>query len=426
VLGAPEAFALEPRALFAIAGVPLALAAVGGYQFARWDLRRPRHLLARLVVASSCVLWFTMLVGGQAASPLSTERLLMATVALPVSWFVVRQVAGRWNPARERTVVVGSGPVARHIAELAWRHSEQGVDVIGFVDDEPLALPPGFPPVLGRISDLAEISDSCAVDRIIVAFTARTDRELLQQLRSCDRLRVRVDVVPRMFDLLPSEGAGLGGLTLLPASRRFPTTSESVLKRMLDVLIAPLMLLLCAPLVLLIAVAIKIDDHGPIFYRQVRIGRNGKHFLMWKFRTMVVGADKNDAADAASGEGVADIARAQKHARSHHITRVGRILRRTSLDELPQLWNVLVGDMSLVGPRPLPPYQANALEPWQAARLDVLPGMTGLWQVLGRSEIGWHERMQLDYSYTRHQSLASDLSILARTVSAVINRRGAV
>jgi lipopolysaccharide/colanic/teichoic acid biosynthesis glycosyltransferase len=205
----------------------------------------------------------------------------------------------------------------------------------------------------------------------------------------------------------------------------------------MDVLGATLLLALVSPLVAASALAIVLTDGRPVLFRQTRTGRDGRPFSILKFRTMRRDADSAGIGDLAAradqglatvdGAGeIASLVQELKVARDDRVTPLGAFLRRSSLDELPQLLNVLKGDMSLVGPRPLRPFEARTLEPWQRARQELRPGLTGLWQVMGRSGIEWEERMELDYSYVSHWSFAFDLQILARTLPAVIRRDGAV
>jgi lipopolysaccharide/colanic/teichoic acid biosynthesis glycosyltransferase len=193
-------------------------------------------------------------------------------------------------------------------------------------------------------------------------------------------------------------------------------------KRLLDFAGSAIALVLAAPVMAALAVLIKMESHGPVFYRSVRIGRGGRPFVFLKLRSMVKDADRDRHHLAHMNEADGPVF---KIARDPRVTRIGRFLRSTSLDELPQFYNVLVGDMSLVGPRPPIPGEVAQYEPWQLRRLDVRPGITCLWQISGRSRIGFQEWMRLDLEYIRHQSLALDLKILARTLPAVLSREGA-
>jgi exopolysaccharide biosynthesis polyprenyl glycosylphosphotransferase len=193
-------------------------------------------------------------------------------------------------------------------------------------------------------------------------------------------------------------------------------------KRLLDFVVSVAALVIVLPFVPFIALAIRFDSPGPLLYRSVRLGRNGRPFVFYKFRSMVVGAHESARYVRHLNEIEGPVF---KSARDPRVTRVGRFLRRTSIDELPQLWNVLRGDMTLVGPRPPIPEEAEAYEPWQRLRLEVKPGLTCLWQVSGRSKLGFAEWMRLDIQYIQTMSLRSDLKILLRTIPAVLSREGA-
>jgi exopolysaccharide biosynthesis polyprenyl glycosylphosphotransferase len=193
-------------------------------------------------------------------------------------------------------------------------------------------------------------------------------------------------------------------------------------KRLVDVLGAALALLVLAPVILVLAIIIRLTTHGPVFYRSKRIGRGGREFTFYKLRSMV--KDAHARRDHLTHLNEAD-GPVFKIARDPRITPIGRFMRSTSLDEVPQFWNVLRGDMSLVGPRPPIPEEVAQYEPWQLRRLDVRPGLTCLWQISGRSRIGFHEWMRLDLEYIRHRSLKLDLKILLRTIPAVLSREGA-
>jgi exopolysaccharide biosynthesis polyprenyl glycosylphosphotransferase len=284
---------------------------------------------------------------------------------------------------------------------------------------------------LGRLSQLESLILTRAVDRLVVAFSHTPDADTVEVLRRCDGLGVRVDVVPRLFDLLGprTRSYALGSVPIMSVAGRGGRRVQRAGKRTLDVVGALLLLALASPLLGLVAVAIRLEGRGPIFFAQERVGRRGRRFRILKFRSMVVDADGSDAGTRAAvldgGTTIAEAVAEIKADGDPRITRVGTFIRKTSLDELPQLWNVVRGDMSLVGPRPLRPFEVDALDGWQLARQLPRPGMTGLWQVSGRSRVEWDERMQLDYAYVRHWSLVDDLEILARTVPAVVAGDGA-
>jgi exopolysaccharide biosynthesis polyprenyl glycosylphosphotransferase len=230
---------------------------------------------------------------------------------------------------------------------------------------------------------------------------------------------VTVDIVPRLFEFL--DGARyleqIGDMPLVSIQVPEFTRASRVAKRALDILVASLLLIALAPLMLAVAIAIKLDSRGPVLFMQPRTGRDGHLFRLLKFRSMRVGSPMLVREDGAIVKGPRD----------DRVTRVGRLLRRFSLDEAPQLINVLRGDMSMVGPRPLVIAEAQALShEWQERRADLRPGLTGPWQVSGRSNIAFHDMIKLDYQYVAGWSLARDVEILLATFPAVITGRGAI
>ncbi len=431
---APDALPLA--AVFAVV-LPIAAAAAGAYSLDIASRTGSVRWSGSVVPAALGAGWLT-LIGGLALgfNPDVVQMGLASVIAVPAL------LAGRLGVealrARhpQRVLVVGSGRVAARVSALSDRHRHLSLKVVGFVDDDPHPLRGGAgakaatQPVahLGGIDGVPSLLSRGEVDRVLVAFSSRSDEELVTVLRECDAHGVDVDVVPRLFDLIGPEprAYALGGFPVLSIRGRRTQLSAAFAKRALDIAGAVLGLVFLWPLMLAISLALLFDSGRRVLYIQERVGRGGRSFGMVKFRTL---ADTSPSADETPivGDGHLTISEAVEALKLelNDPTRVGGRLRRTSLDELPQLWNVLKGDMSLVGPRPLRPFEVSALNGWQRRRQDVRPGLTGLWQVLGRSEVPWEERMELDYSYVRHWSLAHDLKILARTLGAVISRRGA-
>jgi exopolysaccharide biosynthesis polyprenyl glycosylphosphotransferase len=241
--------------------------------------------------------------------------------------------------------------------------------------------------------------------------------------REANKAGVKVGLLPSVVDVLgPStEIDDVQGVTILGVNPVRLTRSSRLLKRALDVTVSSLALLSLAWLLPLVALAIKLDSRGPVFFKQDRMGRRGQRFRVYKLRTMVVDAEQR----------VEELRPRSDHAawllldHDPRVTRVGRLLRLTSADELPQLWNVLRGEMSLVGPRPMPLDTDRQIDGWGRRRLDLKPGITGLWQVLGRTSISFEEMIKLDYLYVTNWSLWSDIRLLLRTVFVVLGRRGA-
>ena len=256
---------------------------------------------------------------------------------------------------------------------------------------------------------------------IFVPRTSDSD-EILDVIRVVKVLGVKVSVLPDLFEVVGSsvELDDVGGLPLMGLRRRSLTRSSAALKRAMDATVAATAIVLLAPLLALIALAIKVGSRGPVLFRQRRIGQHGDEFDLYKFRTMVDGADgmKAGLEELNEAEGLFKIRSDPR------LTRVGPLLRRTHFDELPQLINVLRGEMSLVGPRPLVPDEDKTIEGWHRLRVQLLPGMTGHWQILGGPRVPLHEMVKIDHLYVANWSLWLDLKILLRTVPHVLARRG--
>jgi exopolysaccharide biosynthesis polyprenyl glycosylphosphotransferase len=352
---------------------------------------------------------------------------LAAIVLTPAFRFAARELVRR-RTAPERVLLVGAGQVASLVARKINSHPEYGSELVGYIHadgDRFHASSMDDVRCLGPISDFERVCREADVERVIVAFSSAQHERLLDVIRISKRLRVKISVVPRLFEVI---GAGVEidqveGMTLLGIRGLTRTTSTLALKRAMDITGASLGLLLLSPLLVVIALAIKLTSPGPVFFRQRRVGRANEVFHIWKFRTMVQGAHRMQAelAHLNEMEGGAMF----KIADDPRVTPVGRILRRASLDELPQLWNVLRGEMSLVGPRPLVPAENDHVMGWHRTRLDLTPGLTGPWQVMGRNAIPFQEVVKLDYLYVTDWSLWSDIKLLLRTLPVVVGRRGA-
>jgi exopolysaccharide biosynthesis polyprenyl glycosylphosphotransferase len=274
--------------------------------------------------------------------------------------------------------------------------------------------------VLGGTDKLGSIVESLGIERVLVAFSGDPHEKTLTLLRSLKDADVQIDIVPRLFEIL-GPGVGLHTVEGLPLMGLPPprlTRSSRLLKRSMDLGVSAFALVVLGPVLALIAAGVKADSAGSAFFRQERMGSGGRTFRIWKFRTMVTGADdrKHEVEHLNMHATPAGDARMFKIPNDPRTTRVGRYLRRYSLDELPQLLNVLVGDMSLVGPRPLILSEDQFVAGWARRRLDLKPGITGPWQVLGRSGIPFDEMVNLDYLYVTGWSFWGDLELMIRTV----------
>ncbi len=322
-----------------------------------------------------------------------------------------------------RTLIVGANREALDLA-AAMRAPESGFVPVGLVRTSDEACPEADVPVVGHIRELRELVRREGADCVVVASSAVSVEEMKQIARivRLEGLEVRVSAsLPLVLSsrLTAQPVGGVMSLALRPARL---SRSQRALKRAFDVVVAGLGLVLTAPIWATAAIAIKLDSPGPVLYRQRRVGEGGRPFVMLKFRSMYVDAEARLAELRPRSDVDGPLFKLRDDPR---VTRVGRWLRRWSLDELPQLWNVIRGDMSLVGPRPPLPEEVAAYEEWQFARLEAPPGITGLWQVSGRSELSFEEYVRRDLFYIENWSLAYDLFIVLKTIPMVLLRRGA-
>jgi exopolysaccharide biosynthesis polyprenyl glycosylphosphotransferase len=347
----------------------------------------------------------------------------LAIAAVTTARGGARIICRRSSLYRQNAIIVGAGAVGQQIAGKLLHHREYCVNVVGFVDTNPRERLPNLEgvPLLGGLAELPHLIRRFEVERVVFAYSNEPSEREVELLRSINGLDVQIDIVPRMFELLgPAavihavEGIPLVGLPPLRLSRR-----ARMMKRFLDVTVSGVAVALLIPSFLVVALLIKLDTPGPVFFRQRRVGKCGKVFTILKLRTMTADADlrKQELADLnrhAHGD-----SRMFKLDNDPRVTRVGRVLRKFSLDELPQLVNVLKGEMSLVGPRPLIEAEACHVHAWAQKRLDLKPGITGLWQVLGRSSIPFGEMVRLDYLYATTWSFWQDCLLLLRTLPIV-------
>jgi exopolysaccharide biosynthesis polyprenyl glycosylphosphotransferase len=339
-------------------------------------------------------------------------------------WHRFVRHANRSGELTLRTLIVGTNEEAERLA-AQMDPQGNGLDLIGHV--ETMTSQPGLDgaPVVGDLADLPEVVRATRADCVFVASSAVRVEDMRRVTKLVRQQGVEVRISANLPEL--STGrlsvqsfAGLMTLSLLPVRLSRP---KAVLKRMFDIILSFGAILVTAPVWLATAVAVKASSHGAVLFRQIRVGRGGKPFTVFKFRTMRTGAEEALAELRALNEASGPLFKMRDDPR---VTRVGKFLRRWSLDELPQLWNVVRGDMSLVGPRPPLPEEVEAYEhDWHFDRLEVLPGITGLWQVSGRSNLSFDDYMRLDLSYVENWSIGFDLFILAKTLPALVSRKGA-
>jgi exopolysaccharide biosynthesis polyprenyl glycosylphosphotransferase len=327
--------------------------------------------------------------------------------------------------ARRQVLILGAGDLGRDMMHMVERHRWTGLELAGFLDDH---LPVGSNvegyPILGPVRELEVQVHGLGIQEVILALPVDSYDRLFVLLATLQDLPAKVRIVPDhlksfLFRTRLDEFASVPVITLQTAGL---TPFERRIKRAFDLLVAAILTPVMAPLMAAIALAIRLDSPGPVLYRQPRVGENGKLFSMFKFRSMIQGAEEIERMPVSLSAGGEPIYKIRGDPR---VTRVGKLLRRTSMDELPQLWNVVKGDMSMVGPRPELPWIVDRYEPWQQQRFLVPQGLTGWWQVNGRSDKPMHLHTEEDIFYIQNYSFFLDVRILWKTLGAVVKGRGA-
>lgn len=397
-------------------------------QIVRWPDEFQRIILAHTVAALS-------LAGLLYLANIELLRLIYVYFYLLSLTFLLgyRLILRLWHRLRSenssgvaRILIVGAGTTGREIVSEFHRQQWPGIEFVGFLDDNPLKRGEQVLnlPVLGKLDDAAKIIEQADVDEVIIALPGHAHSRTANLVAALHEHPVRVRIVPDYFGLafFGATVESLGGIPLIGLRDPAIDDFQRFTKRLLDIFLSCVGLLLTSPIMAFVALAIKLEDGGPIFYYAKRVGENGRLFPMFKFRSMVVNADKLQQQvnqTDANGNVI------HKTANDPRVTRIGQFIRRTSIDELPQLINVLRGDMSLVGPRPELPWLVAKYEPWQRKRFAVPQGITGWWQVNGRSDNLMHLHTDQDLYYIQNYSLWLDLQILWRTLTIVLRGKGA-
>jgi exopolysaccharide biosynthesis polyprenyl glycosylphosphotransferase len=337
---------------------------------------------------------------------------------------LLRKFRNAGKPAK--VLIIGATDSGIRIALTMLERHRSVYNIVGFVDNDPSEyglLPSSF---LGKIEDVPRLVQKKEIEIVVVALPDARTAEVEDLVISLDALPVRVYLAPDMLNLamIHAEVENFGDLIVVGVREPMIQGPRRVAKRILDLVVSSICLLVFWPVMLIIWVAIKIDSPGPALYKPERVGENGRKFTMLKFRTMYVDADKRVQQVKQKDEYGREV-EIYKTDDDPRVTRVGRFLRKTSLDELPQLFNVFKGEMSLVGPRPEQPFITEKYEHWQWQRLAVPPGVTGWWQVSGRSDLPLHLNTQYDLYYVRNYSLSLDLKILLKTIVVVLKGKGA-
>lgn len=352
---------------------------------------------------------------------------ILVVLFLTVERVIIRVVLG-WLRQRgiwvDHALIVGCGETGRAMLRSVIAQPSLGYRVEGFVDDDPTKTSIGPFPLLGNTDALASILSDHRIDEVIITLPWHAREKIIAIMKLCESGGAHVKIVPDLFQLSLSRVSvdAVGGIPLIAINQVAMSAGSLALKRALDLIVGAIFSIVLFPVMALIALLIKWTSPGPVIFRQQRMGRSGALFTAFKFRTMRLGAEEEVYRLTHLNEATGPIFKIRKDPR---LTSIGRILRRLSLDELPQLWNVLRGEMSLVGPRPPIPAEVGKYEDWHKKRLEVSPGMTGLWQVSGRSELTFDEMVMLDIYYIENWSPWLDMWILLKTIPTVLTARGA-
>jgi exopolysaccharide biosynthesis polyprenyl glycosylphosphotransferase len=363
------------------------------------------------------------------------ELVIFWSVAIPsvmAARVAARSLSRKSTLYTQNMVIVGAGEVGQLVARKVLQHPEYGINVLGFVDDDPRTRRAELDdvPLLGPSGSLPEVMRTLQVDRVVVAFSKEPPERTVEVLRSLADYDVQIDVVPRLFDVI-GQRVAVHSVEALPMIGLPPvrlSRSSQFVKRLVDVIGSSILLVVTLPILVGAAVAVRLDSPGPALFRQRRIGQGMRDFTLLKFRTMKVDTDQSVHRDyirdtMTAGATVGDNG-IYKLDRADSVTRVGRFLRKTSIDELPQLLNVLKGDMSLVGPRPCLRYETELFRPHQFERFLVPSGITGLWQVTARARSTFGEALDMDVAYARGWSLGLDFRLLFQTPLQLLRQRG--
>ncbi len=413
--------AIQPLALYLMA-LPYALALyllVFYSQGLYSPYKRVTLLMELRLMFKTITLWWVLLMAVSYLTKIDYSRVLVMTTYLAALIFngMTRFLVRVWqdkmiskNHYTYNILVVGAGRLAREMARRLKRYQRVGYLVVGFVDDK--VTQRASTPLLGKFNDLPAIIHEYQVKEVFIANPNLAHEQILDMMVLVQHMNVRFRIASDIFDLATGrvDQYNIETIPALDLGAQVPLFSRC-LKRVLDVVLSLTLLLVLSPLMMLVALLIKLTSPGPVLIKQERVGYKQFPFILYKFRTM----SEETALYAPPPQTEAD----------PRVTAIGRVLRKTSLDELPQLVNVLKGEMSLVGPRPEMPFRIKTYQPWQKARFNLKPGLTGLWQILGRKDLPLSENLEYDFYYLNNQSLILDLEILLRTIPVVLLGKGA-
>jgi exopolysaccharide biosynthesis polyprenyl glycosylphosphotransferase len=413
--------------------IALCLWAFTAFAVSLYDPRRIYKMVDEYQTLTIALLFFALAIAGVLYFTFrETSRLLVvyALIILGVLTFTWRsgvrlifRLRNGDHPNPQRVLVVGAGEVGQRVAAMIRTYDWTGLRLVGYLDDDPYKRNNGLP-VWGALEDIRTVVVQKQVDDVVLALPPQAHAQVNDIVATLHDLPVNVRVVPDYFSLALYRATvdDFGGIPMINLRDPALNDTQRLVKRLFDVVVGGILTLLLLPLMGLIAVAIKLDSRGPVLFKQQRLGENGRLFEMYKFRSMVSNAEELQVqVNHVDEEGHL----IHKKEDDPRVTRVGRLLRRWSLDELPQLFNVLKGELSLVGPRPELPWLVERYEPWQRKRFVVPQGLTGWWQVNGRSDKPMHLHTDEDLYYIQNYSLWLDLYILLKTPWVIVRGEGA-
>jgi exopolysaccharide biosynthesis polyprenyl glycosylphosphotransferase len=354
---------------------------------------------------------------------------IMILILVALARLVRRMILGRLRQAGQgvdRLLIIGAGEVGRAVMRNIIAQPDLGYQVIGFLDDDPTKISADIGPIkaMGPIENLPRVLTEYGINQVIITLPWQYHRKTVRLVLEMEETGVRARVVPDLFQLSLGgvDVEAINGIPLISVKQTALTGWNLAAKRIFDLVFTLPFMLVTLPIWLLIAAAIKLDSPGPVFFKQERAGKHGKPFKVYKFRSMVQDAEAEQNTLAAQNEASGPLFKMRDDPRR---TRTGRFIRRTSLDELPQFINVVRGEMSVVGPRPALFSEVAQYQEWQRKRLEIQPGITGLWQVSGRSDLSFDEMVMLDIYYGENWSLGADIRIILRTVPQLLFGDGA-
>ncbi|MBI2463908.1 sugar transferase [Candidatus Peregrinibacteria bacterium] len=309
-------------------------------------------------------------------------------------------------------LIIGAGKPGKRLANEIEEYRDFGYNIVGFLDDR-VKPRKGRYKFLGQTIHLMEVIKKRNIHQVFISDPSISHAKILEMIHVCEELPVKFKVVSDLFEIVVGniDINEIEGIPSIDFKKDSVNIVYRIAKRIIDILLCGIGCIVSLPFSIIICLLIKLDSKGPILFSHPRVGQHGKHFRMYKFRTMHLGTKEEDFAPTDQND--------------PRITKIGHFLRKTSFDELPQLWNVLRGEMSLVGPRPEMPFLVEKYTPWQKKRLDVKPGITGLWQILGRKDLPLAENLEYDFYYIKNRSLILDFVIIFKTIIVVLTGRGA-